>query len=162
MALSTERFGLYNPDKPMENRLTDLGPRHFWQYFPPVIKNNYGKWDYHEILEPGVLVHVAESGDNWKPWKLFDGTPVEVPSGFQPRVEADGDLVLVRGETPIARMPKDGLYFDFIIQTEIVELLRNGLPAMIGNQQAFCLAVGIHNRNSARWSRAIEPESARV
>jgi len=40
MALSTERFGLYN-----------------------VVQNNYGKWKYHEILEPGVLVHVAESGD---------------------------------------------------------------------------------------------------
>ena len=63
MALSTERLGLYNPDKPMENRLTDLGPRHFWQYFPPVIQNNYGKWAYHDILEPGVLVHVAENGD---------------------------------------------------------------------------------------------------
>jgi sulfite reductase beta subunit len=47
----------------MENRITDLGPRHFWQYFPPVIQKNYGKWKYHEILEPGVLVHVAESGD---------------------------------------------------------------------------------------------------
>ncbi|MEJ2023971.1 MAG: dissimilatory-type sulfite reductase subunit beta, partial [Deltaproteobacteria bacterium] len=63
MALSTERLGLYNPEKPMENRLTDLGPRHFWQYFPPIIQNNYGKWKYHEILEPGVLVHVSETGD---------------------------------------------------------------------------------------------------
>ncbi len=63
MALSLERLGLYNPEKPMENRLTDLGPRHFWQYFPAVIQNNYGKWLYHDILEPGILVHVAESGD---------------------------------------------------------------------------------------------------
>ena len=63
MALSTERLGLFNPEKPMENRLTDLGPRHFWQYFPPIIQNNYGKWKYHEILEPGVLVHVSETGD---------------------------------------------------------------------------------------------------
>jgi sulfite reductase beta subunit len=53
----------YNPDKPMENRITDIGPRHYEEFFPPVIKNNYGKWLYHEILEPGVLVHVAESGD---------------------------------------------------------------------------------------------------
>jgi sulfite reductase beta subunit len=63
MALSTDRLGLFNPNKPMENRLTDLGPRHFWQYFPPVIQNNYGKWKYHEILEPGILVHVSETGD---------------------------------------------------------------------------------------------------
>jgi sulfite reductase beta subunit len=53
----------YNPDKPMENRITDIGPRHYEEFFPPVIKKNYGKWLYHEILEPGILVHVAESGD---------------------------------------------------------------------------------------------------
>jgi sulfite reductase beta subunit len=63
MALSQDKLGRYNPQKPMENRVTDLGPRHFWQYFPPIIQKNYGKWKYHEILEPGVLVHVAESGD---------------------------------------------------------------------------------------------------
>ncbi|NTV58495.1 MAG: dissimilatory-type sulfite reductase subunit beta [Deltaproteobacteria bacterium] len=63
MALSTDKLGRFNPQKPMENRITDLGPRHFWQYFPPIIQKNYGKWKYHEILEPGVLVHVAESGD---------------------------------------------------------------------------------------------------
>lgn len=63
MALSTERFGQYDPNEPLKNRNTDLGPRHFWQYFPPVIQNNYGKWAYHDILEPGVLVHVSETGE---------------------------------------------------------------------------------------------------
>jgi len=63
MALSQDKFGRFNPQKPMENRLTDMGPRHFWQYFPPIIQKNYGKWKYHEILEPGVLVHVSETGD---------------------------------------------------------------------------------------------------
>lgn len=53
----------YNPDKPMENRISDIGPRDFNEFLPPVIKKNYGKWAYHEILEPGVLMHKAESGD---------------------------------------------------------------------------------------------------
>ena len=53
----------YNPEKPMENRITDIGPRNYEEFLPPVIKKNFGKWLYHEILEPGVLVHVAESGD---------------------------------------------------------------------------------------------------
>ena len=53
----------YNPKKPMENRLTDLGPRKFDEFYPPVILKNKGKWLYHEILEPGILVHVSESGD---------------------------------------------------------------------------------------------------
>jgi len=53
----------YDPDKPMENRITDIGPRHFSEFYPPVIAKNKGKWLYHEILEPGVLMHKAESGD---------------------------------------------------------------------------------------------------
>jgi sulfite reductase beta subunit len=47
-------------------RKTDIGPPHYESFLPPVIKNNYGTWKYHEILKPGVMVHVGESGD-----KLF-------------------------------------------------------------------------------------------
>ncbi len=45
-----------------EDRITDIGPPDYHNFLPPVIKENYGQWKYHEILEPGVLVHVAESG----------------------------------------------------------------------------------------------------
>jgi sulfite reductase beta subunit len=47
-------------------RKTDIGPPLYEKFLPPVIKNNYGTWKYHEILKPGVMVHVGESGD-----KLF-------------------------------------------------------------------------------------------
>jgi sulfite reductase beta subunit len=57
----------------MADRITDIGPPHYEQFLPPVIKNNYGKWDYHEILKPGVMVHVAESGD--KIFSVRAGTP---------------------------------------------------------------------------------------
>jgi dissimilatory sulfite reductase beta subunit len=53
----------YNPEKPMENRITDIGPQKYDLFYPPVIAKNKGTWLYHEILQPGVLVHVAESGD---------------------------------------------------------------------------------------------------
>ena len=46
-----------------QERRTDYGPPHYEQFLPPVIKKNYGQWKYHEILKPGVMVHVAESGD---------------------------------------------------------------------------------------------------
>ncbi len=42
---------------------TDFGPPKYTEMLPPVIKNNYGKWKYHETVKPGVLKHVAESGD---------------------------------------------------------------------------------------------------
>ena len=44
-------------------RLTDIGPPSYEKFLPPVIQKNYGKWKYHEILRPGVMVHVAHSGD---------------------------------------------------------------------------------------------------
>jgi sulfite reductase beta subunit len=44
-------------------RKTDIGPPHYEQFLPPVITANYGKWKYHEIPRPGVLVHVGETGD---------------------------------------------------------------------------------------------------
>ncbi|TSA09735.1 MAG: dissimilatory-type sulfite reductase subunit beta [Deltaproteobacteria bacterium] len=53
----------YDPKNPMKDRITDIGPRHYKEFMPPVIKKNFGKWLYHEILEPGVLMHKAESGD---------------------------------------------------------------------------------------------------
>jgi uroporphyrinogen decarboxylase len=43
---------------------------------------------------------------------LFDGTPVEVPGGFEPETLANGDLALRRDGEIIALMPKDGYYFD--------------------------------------------------
>lgn len=46
----------------MQERLTDIGPPHYEKFLPPVIKQNYGKWKYHEVLKPGVMVHVSETG----------------------------------------------------------------------------------------------------
>ena len=47
-------------------RVTDIGPPHHEKLMPPIIKENYGTWKYHEVLKPGVMVHVGETGD-----KLF-------------------------------------------------------------------------------------------
>ncbi len=44
-------------------RRTDFGPPHYEQFLPPIIKENYGKWKYHEIPKPGVMVHTSETGD---------------------------------------------------------------------------------------------------
>jgi sulfite reductase beta subunit len=46
-----------------QERRTDYGPPHYEKFLPPMIKENYGKWKYHEVMKPGVLVHVSESGD---------------------------------------------------------------------------------------------------
>jgi uroporphyrinogen decarboxylase len=62
------------------------------------------------LYRPDVAFSIQNT--DWTPWQLFDGTPVEVPTDFQPHIESNGDLVLMGDEIPIARMPKDGFYFD--------------------------------------------------
>ena len=62
------------------------------------------------LNRPAVAFGIVNEG--WKPWRLFDQTPVEVPAGFNPVTEPSGGLALRRGDEVIARMPKDGYYFD--------------------------------------------------
>jgi sulfite reductase beta subunit len=57
----------------LPQRRTDIGPPKYDQFLPPVIKKNYGNWKYYEELEPGVMVHVAESGD--KVYTVRVGSP---------------------------------------------------------------------------------------
>ncbi len=42
---------------------TDIGPPDYRMMLPEAIVNNYGKWKYHDILKPGVMKHVSETGD---------------------------------------------------------------------------------------------------
>jgi sulfite reductase beta subunit len=53
----------YDPANPMSDRISDIGPRYYSEFHPPVIKANKGKWLWHEITQPGVLVHKSETGD---------------------------------------------------------------------------------------------------
>ena len=64
------------------------------------------------VFRPETNPGLAIRRENWKPWRLFDGTPVEVPGDFNPVLEPDGGYAMVRDGVPIARMPKDGFYFD--------------------------------------------------
>jgi len=58
--------------------------------------------------------------EKWKPWRLFDGTPVLVPDKFNTEPDENGSIPMYpRGDRvvpPCARMPKGGFYFDAIIR----------------------------------------------
>lgn len=74
------------------------------------------------LQRPAVAFGIRNEG--WKPWQMFDGTPVEVPAGFNPVPDERGDLILYQPtpspplplspspSSPVARMPKGGYYFD--------------------------------------------------
>jgi len=63
--------------------------------------------------------------EGWKPWTLFDGTPVLVPEGFNTEPEENGDILMYpegdRSAPPSGRMPKDGFYFDTIVRQEPID-----------------------------------------
>lgn len=56
--------------------------------------------------------------ENYKPWKLFDGTPVLVPGDFNVEIDEEGNWLLREKGDPkkplLGKMPKDGYYFDDI------------------------------------------------
>lgn len=62
---------------------------------------------------------------DWKPFTLFDGTPVLVPGGFNTEVAEDGNLYQYpqgdRSLEPSGRMPADGFYHDAIERQEPYE-----------------------------------------
>lgn len=61
----------------------------------------------------------------WKPWELFDGTPVLVPEEFNTEAEPDGSVLMYpegdRSAPPSGRIPKDGFYFDSIVRQPPIE-----------------------------------------
>jgi hypothetical protein len=61
----------------------------------------------------------------WKPWTIFDGTPVLVPEGFNTDPEPNGDILMYpegdQSVPPSGRMPKGGYYFDSTRRQEPID-----------------------------------------
>jgi len=63
--------------------------------------------------------------EGWKPWTLFDGTPVLVPELFNTEPDENGDILMyAQGDSsypPCAKMPNGGYYFDAIMRQQPLE-----------------------------------------
>lgn len=92
--------------------------------------------DVVRVLRPETNPGMGYRRENWKPWIMFDGTPVEVPGDFNPVLETDGSLAIVRDGVPIARMLKDDTYFDNLVLAPGAAHLNVDKiqPALIGNE----------------------------
>ena len=75
------------------------------------------------LLGPRTMFGFANEG--WKEWRLFDGTPVLVPEGFNTDPEPDGSLLMYpegdKSVPPSGRMPAGGFYFDSIPRQEPID-----------------------------------------
>ena len=85
-------------------RPTESGVPDAKQYMHPVMVKNYGKWAWHDRPRPGVLRHVAESGD----------TVYTVKAGFQ----RQADVFTVRQMCDIADKYCDG-HIRFTIRSSV-------------------------------------------
>jgi len=72
------------------------------------------------VQAPAAATLFGYKREGWKPWKLFDGTPVLVPEGFNTEPETNGDVLMYpegdRRAAPSGRMPAGGFYFDVIVR----------------------------------------------
>ncbi len=63
--------------------------------------------------------------ENWKPFRMFDGTEVEISGHFQYDVRPNGDIVQYpkgdRSAPPSGHMPAGGFYFDTIVRQEPID-----------------------------------------
>lgn len=98
---------LYDPKKPMANRVTDIGPPHYEQFWPPVIKNNYGKWKVHEIVEPGVIKYTSETGDVC--FAVRTGTPRLITTDF---IKEVADIADKYGEGSVRWTTRNNIEFN--------------------------------------------------
>ena len=63
--------------------------------------------------------------EDWKPWTLFDGTPVLVPEAFNTIPEPDGSILMYpegdHSALPSGRIPQGGYYFDSLPRAALLE-----------------------------------------
>lgn len=75
------------------------------------------------ILPPGNMFGFRN--ENYKQWKLFDGTPVWVPQLFNTESAEDGSIYMYAGGDSSfpssAKMPRGGFYFDAIIRQKPID-----------------------------------------
>jgi hypothetical protein len=73
---------------------------------------------------PGTMFGFR-TDEGWKPFDMFDGTPVLVPERFHTTLSDDGDLLIYPEGDPMApprgRMPNGGFFFDAIIVQDPID-----------------------------------------
>ena len=66
--------------------------------------------------------------ENWKRFRMFDGTEVEISGHFQYDELPNGDIVQYpkgdRSAPPSGKMPQGGYYFDTIVRQEPIDEAR--------------------------------------
>ena len=114
--------------------------------------------------------------ENWKPFRMFDGTEVEISGHFEYDVLPSGDIVQYpkgdRSAPPSGRMPQGGYYFDTIVRQEPIDESHAGRRANGWRRPTPCTprrscvssrrppASGTRARSTGSWATSGERGSA--
>ena len=108
---------------------TDIGPPDYRMMLPKTITDNYGKWKYHEILKPGIMKHVSETGDEL--FTIRAGSPRLVSIDF------------IRDICDIADKYCDGhLRFTSRFNIEMMTPKKENVDGIVGDLKKIGLPIG--------------------
>lgn len=108
---------------------TDIGPPDYRMMLPKTITDNYGKWKYHEILKPGIMKHVSETGDEL--FTIRAGSPRLVSIDF------------IRDICDIADKYCDGhLRFTSRFNIEMMTPKKENIDGIVGDLKKIGLPIG--------------------
>jgi hypothetical protein len=76
-------------------------------------------------VHPATTMFGFRVDEGWKPFTMFDGTPVLTPENFNTTVAENGDLLIYpEGDLtapPRGRMPEGGYFFDSIVRQDPID-----------------------------------------
>ena len=61
--------------------------------------------------------------DAWRPWRLDDGTPVQMPANFAPVREPDGSLCIYLDGELVGKKAPSSPYFDRMVEMKVYDPL---------------------------------------
>jgi len=100
----------------------------------------------------------------WRPWQMFDGTPIMVPEDFHVVDDGEGGYLAIENGYAVARMPSKGFYFDTIEKVEGVEVTGRGRHSLGGvlpdtEQARYPLMSDEELEFGAQWARTLFEET---
>ena len=124
-------------------KTVESGPHTLEGTLHPVVVKNYGKWKYHKLIKPGVMVHYGLSGDEL--YTVRAGTPRQ------------NTVDLVRQICDLADQYADG-FMRFTIRNSVEFMFSAQSGSLHNSDSCECLQLSLQSFPSCCSELFVEPE----
>ncbi len=90
-----------------------------WQMLAWVDRATIDALNADALPVPRLVMDFNMRLNSWRPWKLSDETPVQMPGNFETHEENDGSLVIYHNNEIVARKAVSSPYFDKVLETRM-------------------------------------------